>query len=100
MAGCPVCGGLVRLAFRGVRPWRCPSCQSLLRLGSPYDAGHPLVFPFLWLLPFLRDLEVLERSPDYCARCGYNLKGNVSGICPECGIRIPSRPPPSELGPP
>jgi len=20
-----------------------------------------------------------------CARCGYNLKGNVSGRCPECG---------------
>jgi len=20
-----------------------------------------------------------------CPKCGYNLKGNVSGICPECG---------------
>jgi len=23
-----------------------------------------------------------------CLDCGYNLKGNVSGICPECGERI------------
>ena len=23
-----------------------------------------------------------------CARCGYNLTGNVSGVCPECGERI------------
>jgi hypothetical protein len=23
-----------------------------------------------------------------CIRCGYNLTGNVSGVCPECGERI------------
>jgi len=23
-----------------------------------------------------------------CYRCGYNLKGNVSGRCPECGTTI------------
>ncbi len=23
-----------------------------------------------------------------CLRCGYNLTGNVSGICPECGTRV------------
>jgi hypothetical protein len=23
--------------------------------------------------------------PDHCQKCGYNLTGNVSGICPECG---------------
>jgi hypothetical protein len=23
-----------------------------------------------------------------CSSCGYNLTGNVSGICPECGLRI------------
>ena len=22
-----------------------------------------------------------------CARCGYDLQGNVSGVCPECGQR-------------
>jgi hypothetical protein len=26
--------------------------------------------------------------PGHCRRCGYNLMGNVSGICPECGERI------------
>ena len=32
---------------------------------------------------------VRERRPFYppghCQKCGYNLTGNVSGVCPECG---------------
>jgi len=23
-----------------------------------------------------------------CDQCGYNLTGNISGVCPECGLRI------------
>ena len=25
----------------------------------------------------------------HCQFCNYNLTGNVSGICPECGLRAP-----------
>lgn len=28
-----------------------------------------------------------------CGQCDYDLTGNVSGICPECGWRIPPEPP-------
>jgi hypothetical protein len=35
-----------------------------------------------------------RRLPGFCRRCGYNLTGNVSGICPECGTPIPVRLPP------
>ena len=28
---------------------------------------------------------------DECAQCGYNLTGNVSGRCSECGWRLPRR---------
>ena len=28
-------------------------------------------------------------APGHCAACGYNLIGNVSGICPECGNAVP-----------
>ncbi len=24
----------------------------------------------------------------FCVECGYNLTGNISGVCPECGNRI------------
>jgi hypothetical protein len=26
--------------------------------------------------------------PGHCQECGYNLTGNVSGVCPECGAQI------------
>ena len=34
--------------------------------------------------------EEVERhlNPMLCKKCGYNLTGNVSGICPECGRAI------------
>jgi hypothetical protein len=25
------------------------------------------------------------RRPELCRACGYNLHGNISGVCPECG---------------
>ena len=40
----------------------------------------------LWLIDYR-----LSRSipPLHCQDCGYNLTGNTSGICPECGTPIP-----------
>lgn len=29
--------------------------------------------------------------PGHCRKCGYNLAGNVSGRCPECGTGVPRR---------
>ena len=28
-------------------------------------------------------------KPGHC-RCGYNLTGNTSGVCPECGVEVQS----------
>jgi hypothetical protein len=28
----------------------------------------------------------------HCRRCGYNLHGNTSGVCPECGTPVPKAP--------
>jgi hypothetical protein len=57
--------------------------------------GHPLMVvclaaaPAVILLPawyglhrpFARDRA--RRSKGLCTRCGYDLRGNVSGVCPE-----------------
>lgn len=49
--------------------------------------------PAVWL--WRRDRR--QRGPGCCRRCGYDLTGNVSGTCPECGAAwaAPSR----EAGP-
>ncbi len=31
----------------------------------------------------------LRRCEPRCPACGYNLTGNVSGVCPECGAAVP-----------
>jgi len=36
----------------------------------------------------------------HCRQCGYNLKGNVSGTCPECGLAVECEPPPALEAPP
>ncbi len=41
----------------------------------------------LWLRSWRR--RRLLRLRGHCRSCGYNLTGNVSGICPECGTAIP-----------
>jgi len=57
-----------------------------------FGKGGSLVIPCWLMLPFIalptaflwyRD----RRQPrGHCQTCGYDLTGNVSGVCPECGI--------------
>ncbi len=38
----------------------------------------------------LREQSKMKRRYPYCSRCGYDLTGNESGTCPECGTTIQS----------
>ncbi len=40
--------------------------------------------PTLWLWRCDR-----RRQPGLCVKCGYDLRGNASGVCPECGAAAP-----------
>ncbi len=51
----------------------------------------PIWLPLLVLsistsLLWLHDRRVL---PGHCRRCRYDLTGNTSGVCPECGFAVP-----------
>ena len=43
------------------------------------------IFGLPRLLTALRDLRQKPFPAGYCQRCGYDLRGNLSGRCPECG---------------
>jgi hypothetical protein len=46
-----------------------------------------LIYPLIFFVrgPYRR---FRRRRKGLCLKCGYNLTGNVSGICPECGESI------------
>jgi hypothetical protein len=49
----------------------------------------PLLLIAIAIRPFLRFIERKRwHSQSRCMTCGYNLTGNVSGVCPECGEKI------------
>ncbi|GMU37855.1 MAG: hypothetical protein KJ057_08950 [Phycisphaerae bacterium] len=73
-------------------------------LAIPIVAGGYLaILAALTALRFARSLimnpwtvEELRRQRGVCVVCEYDLTGNVSGVCPECGTAIaggPSRDP-------
>jgi hypothetical protein len=37
---------------------------------------------------FFRRRGEIRRAEMLCVHCGYNLTGNVSGVCPECGVSV------------
>lgn len=50
----------------------------------------PLAIPFLILLGvFARYVMLSKRCPHgFCNKCGYDLRHNTSGICPECRTSV------------
>lgn len=65
---------------------------STLNTEIPMDVVRPLVIcDAFYVLPPLLILATLifrgwpTRAPGLCVSCGYDLTGNTSGICPECG---------------
>ena len=58
--------------------------------------GFPLWVPVVllaglaWALWFAFERPIdLRRAKGLCLHCGYDLTGNVSGVCPECGAPTP-----------
>lgn len=45
------------------------------------------ILPACWLARRRRVIERWRSTHGRCSSCGYDLTGNVSGICPECGVR-------------
>jgi hypothetical protein len=83
-----------------IRPWLFrPAWWPPVRVYSAWDCFS--VYVQLWLplvcagvlTAVLWWLDRRRIPPGHCRKCGYDLTGNVSGRCPECGTEV--RPPPS-----
>jgi hypothetical protein len=57
-------------------------------IASVRDATVVVVTAILPLLWVTRVLLIRKVDPRHCPKCGYNLCGNTSGTCPECGKPI------------
>ena len=88
----------------GVEEDELELAQVRRRLGDAHlgleDPGRPILVGCPMWLPVVAaamvTFVVLRRCrnstrPGICTCCGYDLTGNVSGICPECGTAIPEK---------
>lgn len=69
----------------------CLPQEFVLPDGSNLGFAVPLGSPLLILLPVSVALwrHNRRRPPKgYCQTCGYDLTGNVTGVCPECGEAV------------
>lgn len=66
---------------RALRPFRVRMSHDGI-INLPYSLAFAI-----WAAPttFLWYLHGRRILPGHCQKCGYDLTGNVSGICPECG---------------
>ncbi|HUN81734.1 MAG TPA: putative zinc-binding metallopeptidase, partial [Phycisphaerae bacterium] len=71
--------------------------QSSGRNVQLFGTAVPLWLPLVITLALTAVASILIRRrppPGHCAKCHYNLTGNTSGICPECGTLVLSVNPP------
>lgn len=74
-----------------------PSTRMVIRWAPEYESSYlllPLWIPFLVISVPTAYLWYCDRRripPHCCQQCGYDLTGNTSGICPECGYNLDLR---------
>lgn len=93
--------------FNAVYPFPAPIEVHVASVGLSIDA-HGLQlhafepegnfsFDYIWLIGIFAVVAWFFRAkaatpapgkPGVCTACGYNLTGNTSGVCPECGTPV------------
>jgi hypothetical protein len=71
-------------------PWKIAGLQTTVQMSGPWGdlpcAAIFGAFPVARVWAARRQLR--SRNYPTCVHCSYNLTGNVSGLCPECGKPI------------
>jgi len=64
------------------------SSSAWVEVAGAYSAGIVWFTAFYLSYPYVAAYEQVANACRLCMRCGYNLTGNLSGVCPECGKKI------------
>ena len=83
---------VLRRSWLGLRMPEVFTSESFGTRGrGQFHVWVPFWLPFfLVILPTVLFWWLGRRQPmGFCRSCGYNLTGNVSGVCPECGRAVP-----------
>ena len=94
-SGSVILGGVDKAPILpGIRThsWRGFGCERPRTYNSFHNNFVDLVIPF-WLLLLISAIPTAwlwrrdrhRIPPGHCPRCGYDLTGNTSGVCSECG---------------
>ncbi len=92
----PPSGGMrveaIELRFSGFNWWFASSRLSVVVKGTTL---HLVAVP-IWTLALAAGVPSAwlwyrdrRRAPGLCITCSYDLRGNESGVCPECGSEAP-----------
>jgi len=68
--------------------------KSIFGSGTLFSFDLALWVVFVGLTTVSGALSLVARrsqKPGHCCLCGYDLTGNTSGTCPECGSAVPGR---------
>jgi len=91
-------GGSFRMTPRSDFPLLVSTWWDRIGLDWPVSMGRaweiPLWMPFAAVAIPTAVLWRRDRRPPrkgHCPHCGYNLKGNESGVCPECSTPVPKQ---------
>lgn len=76
----------------GIRYYSLMMSPTVAFLLAAIFGSYPAV---VFFVPCLR--RRVRRRRGLCMECGYNLAGNITGICPECGTKFDSKTGPAEL---
>ena len=69
-----------KMAYKGTVYWFLTPSWLLVAITG--------TLPAFWFRRWRRDRRATDDGMPHCTKCGYNLTGNVSGICPECGTPV------------
>ena len=63
-------------------------CVSIVQFHAGHIAILTAIYPAIFFIRSYRRRRLLRQAMEPCEQCGYDLQGNESGVCPECGEMV------------